>query len=207
MKTNLILLLIFLVSLTSCNFLIKQLSGFNDPKIESFHSINQYAQSLRIDTSIIVYPKSLSCLNKLNSLFRGYPEILIFDNLKNFLPYKNDSVACNAPVDNILSAICDFASSDIETGKRYTYDSIISCLTDPNKILDSYNIVDVDCIVFVSLQKYSHGLNKTHLIPWNEIINTSKHNCTVQFVFVDLDYLNVWDINKKDLPVIKYKFF
>ena len=177
MKIKVILYCIFLVSLSSCTFIIKKWAGIKNPKLESIHSINHYANKKGIDTSMFIFSKDSASLFKLNNMFSSFPEILVFDKQKKFIPYKNDSSTCNGPVDNTLKGICNISSNNFLSTKKILYDSLLNCIIDPNKCLKSFDIKDVDYVVFVNFQKNFPRLIRTHIVPWNAVIKANNANC------------------------------
>jgi len=199
------LLFLSLLLLTSCSFFIKKIGGIKNPKIETFHSINEYSKKLAIDSAHIVFAKDSTSLFELNKIFIDCPEILIFSQSKQFLPYKNDSIRCNGPIGNILRNICNINSNDIISRRKINYDTLGFLFIDPNNCLSSFNIKDFDYVVFVNYAKFADGVNKTHIIPWNTIIKDNKPTCKVKYIYVDLDYLNTWGIKKSSLPRLKIK--
>jgi hypothetical protein len=189
----------------SCSPIIKKIGGIKNPKLETVQSINSYGTTINIDSSNIVFAKDSSCLFALNRMFNGNPEILVFDSKKKYFPYKNDSVACNAPIDAVLANICNISNYDVTTTKKIDYDVLISSLADKNNALSSYSLNAYDYVVFVDFCKYTYGLNKTHIIPWNKVIKESKTACRVKYFYVNLDYLKFWGIKKKSLPRLRVK--
>jgi hypothetical protein len=207
LKMKYILLSIILCILTSCSFFIKKSSGIKNPKMETYQSINKYSQIYDIDSSLIVFSKDSTKYIELNKLFTGNPEILIFDQNKHFYPYKNEKLSCNATINYTLENICKTYSVFFNDTRKINYDTLISCLADPNHCISSFSLKQFDYIVFICFAKYTDGINKTHLIPWNKTIKESKNNCRVKYIYVDLDYLDTWGISNNSLPKIRIKLF
>ena len=202
-KISLIIIVCFFVS--SCSFVLKKWGGIKDPKMESFHSINQYSKSLNIDSTLIVFAKDSISQIKLNKYFLGAPELLVFTGQKRFCPYKNDSSTCNAPIDNTLKNICSINKNGITSQRTISIDSIFSCFVDPNKVLLHFEFDKFDYIVLMNYEKYFDGVNKTHIPDWNTIIKKGESNCSVKYIYVNLDYLDSWGISKNSLPKIRIK--
>lgn len=199
------LVLFSILFLSSCSFIIKKIGGIKDPKLETYQSINKYSKSLEIDSSLIVFAKDSTSFFVLNKLFVSCPEILIFNNSKQYIPYKNDSTTCNASIDYTLENICTISQNNFHTSRIMNYENLTSCFVDPNNALTKLNLDDYDYIVFINYSKFTHGINRTHIIPWNKIIRETKNNCRVKYIYVNLDYLNTWGIQKSSLPKIKIK--
>lgn len=202
-----ILLFLFLFSLTSCSFILKKWGGIKDPKIETYQSINKYSKTYAIDSSKIVYTKDSASYYKLNYLFGGSTEMLIFNKAKQFIPYKPDGLSCNAAIDFALETICKKNVNDFFTTKIIKYDTLLSHLDDYNNCIKNCNINEYDYIVFLCYAKYCDGTNKTHIIPWNKIIQEQKIDCKVKYIYVNLDYLNTWGIKKSSLPKFRVQLF
>jgi hypothetical protein len=202
-----LILSIVILSISSCSFVIKKWEGIKDPNIETQKSITKYSKTLTIDSALITFAKDPTCLKELNIFFVGSPEILIFNNNKKQLPYKADGITCNANINYTLENICKIDSVFFNDRRNIHYDSLISCLADPNHCISSFSLKQFDYIVFICFAKYTDGINKTHLIPWNKTIKESKNNCRVKYIYVDLDYSDTWGISNNSLPKIRIKLF
>ena len=144
---------------------------------------------------------------QINNFFVGSPEILIFNSAKKHLPYKADGIACNASVDYTLQNVCRMNANEIMSKRLINYDSLISCLDDPNNCISNLDITTFDYVVFLNFAKYFDGVNKTHIIPWNKIINEYKIDCKVKYIYVNIDYIKSWGLKKKSLPKFRVNLF
>jgi hypothetical protein len=151
---NTLLAIIFL-TLASCSYFIKKSSGIKNPKMETYQSINKYSQISDIDSSLIVFSKDSTKYQELNKLFIGNPEILISDQNKHFHPYKNEKLSCNATINYALENICKIDSAFFNDSRIIHYDSLISCLADPNHCISSFSLKQFDYIVFICFAKYT----------------------------------------------------
>jgi hypothetical protein len=197
--------LLSVVFLSSCSFVLKKVAGIRDPELESHSALNDYAKTLGVHTSDLVFVKDTSAITVVEKMFGGSPEILIFDNKKNYHPYKMEGVSCNAPIDLILTNICNANALENVTGRPMSYDLLISKLDDPNKVLSEFELSSVDFIVFINYLKYAGKVTKSHIVPWAEIVYAPGRSCKVKYVFIDYDFLDTWGLSKKDLPKIKVK--
>jgi hypothetical protein len=197
--------LILLLSFSSCGPFYRIVFGIKNPKMETFHSINKYSKDLTIDSVNVVFAKDSASQLKLLRIFARTPDILIFDGHKNFIPYKDDSITCNASVDYILQNVCTLQKSTIFSKREVNYDSLFSCIDDPNRCYPQNYHINSSYTVFINFTKYMHGVNKTHLIPWNKIINDQKQPCPIKYVFVNLDYLCNWGMKQNSLPTLNMK--
>jgi len=191
--------------LSSCSFFLKKLGGIKDPQMESFHSVNEYSKTLTIDSSSIVFAKDSAAFFKINKMFAGSPEIIVFNGSKKYIPYKNDSSSCNASVDNVLKTLCQINEDGVKTRRVVEFDSLFSCFADPNQSLKTFELAKYDYVVFINYAKFADGINKTHIIPWNKIIKENVSSCKTKYIFVNMDYLESWGIKESSLPKFKIK--
>ncbi len=196
------LLLISCFALSSCNLFYKIAFGIKNPKMESYHSINQYSQSIGIDSSSVVFAKDTSCLSRLANYFAGYQDIIIFTKKHDFLAYKNDTVNCNASVDTVFKRICKIEENFIRTTRKVDYNEFVSLLDDHNRTLEELQDGNFDYIVFADYAKYFDHVNRNHLPGWDKAIKSHHGNCRTKIIYVNLDYLNIWNISKESLPTL-----
>lgn len=201
MKSLITLILVF--TLTSCNLFYKSVFGIKDPKIETYHSVNRYVKSIDVDSSLVIFTKDSISHFELNKIFSGAPEIIIFNKQLEFIPYKGDSVNCNASVDVVLGRICSMDITAPAVNSSVDYQKFVNRLDDHNNVLSSFNRSDFDFIVFADFTKYIHGINKKHIPGWNKALKNHSGACKVRMIYVNLDYLNTWNISKNSLPVFR----
>ncbi|MGZ4054484.1 MAG: hypothetical protein ACXVPU_06770 [Bacteroidia bacterium] len=203
MKYIISILLIYL--LPSCSIFYKVAFGIKNPKMENYNSITEYAKTLTINPNALVFSKDSLSNTELNIMFNGSPEVLIFNKSKKFLPYKNDSVACNGPVGLFLKNICNIESNHAPIRRKINYNNLLSLLDDHNDALKELNDTTIDFIVFADFAKYAPKVNKTHIIDWNNELKEHNGNCKTKIIYVNLDYLESWRISKKSLPRLRLK--
>jgi hypothetical protein len=193
--------------LAACSFAIKKMGGIRNPKLESFNSINSYSYSLGLDTFQVVFTKDSTSCNEVSKAFGlSSPEMIIFNNSGTFIPYKNDEKSCNATVENSLGNICNIEKNEFSTQRKINWNRFEEFLDDPNHAININVLKEYDFIVVMNFTKYYDGINKTHLIPWNKIINENKNDCKIKYIYVNQDYLTTWKITSK-IPKIKVKIF
>ncbi|MCW3084580.1 MAG: hypothetical protein JWP12_1946 [Bacteroidetes bacterium] len=196
-------LLLLITALSSCNLFYKTVFGIKNPKIETYYSINKYAKSIDVDSSLVAFTKDSTSYFLLNHIFMGSPEIVIFNKRSEFVPYKSDSIACNASVDTVLRKVCDVENTNLSKHKPIDYNNLINLLDDHNKVLAHLKDKPYDYLIFIDFAKYFHKVNKNHIPGWNNSIRKHYDNCNIAIVYVDLDYLNTWKISKESLPTFK----
>jgi len=195
--------LITLSTLASCNLFYKAVFGIKDPKIENYHSINQYVKKFEIDSTSVVFTKDSASYFDLNRMFVGSPEIIIFNKSNKFIPYKSDSISCNASVDVVLKGICTIDSTKAIMHRQVDYKEFIDKLDDHNRTLASLTKDGYDFLVFVDFAKYFHKVNANHIPGWNKAIDSHYGTCKTKIIYVNLDYLDTWHISKNSLPTFK----
>jgi hypothetical protein len=181
------------------------MAGISNPKLETFHSINRYSKTLGLDSINIIFSKDSLSFIELSNAFIGSPEMLVFDKEENYIPYKDDLSTCNAPVDNTLQNICLINKNGFRSSRKLSLEKIRSCFIDPNNVLKDFDFKKFDYLVLINYSKYTDGINKTHIIPWDDLIRKNRVECRVKYVYVNLDYLESWGINKNSLPRLKIK--
>ncbi|CAN5378197.1 hypothetical protein BH10BAC1_BH10BAC1_05720 [soil metagenome] len=197
-----ILLIVITFSLSSCSLFYKVAFGIKKPRMESYSSITEYAKTLNIEPSNLAFAKDSASQMELHAIFKGTPEILIFNKSKIFLPYKSDSVSCNAPIDSFLKNICEIESSHASFEREIDYTHLLSLLYDKNNIL---NDTTIDFIIFADFVKYFPKVNSSHIIDWNREFNNHLGNCNAKIIYVNLDYLESWGMSKKSLPTLRLR--
>ena len=193
------------ITLPSCNLFYKTVLGIKNPKMETYNTINEYAKTLTIDNKSLVFAKDSSSMYKLSDIFKGSPEILIFNKAKTFLPYKEDSMACNAPIGRFLKNICAMETGHVVINREINYDHFLSLLDDHNNVLGNIKDTTIDFIIFANFAKYVPKVNKTHIPTWDKDFNNHSGNCSAKIIYVDLDYLESWGISKKSLPKLRIR--
>ncbi|HEY0031471.1 MAG TPA: hypothetical protein VGC65_11975 [Bacteroidia bacterium] len=202
MRTAIVILA--LISLSSCNFLLMKLTGTKQPKQENYNSIYKYAASLGLDPTAVLFAKDSIAFAKIGLAFGGFQNILIFDRNNKFIPYRTDTSHCNASVDDLLEQVCKISELKIETELKICLDSLTNLLVDPNQG-DSVKITPpYDYIILMDFAKYFDGVNKTHIGRWNSILKKNHQTCIVKTYFVNLDYLDSWNM-KSEIPKMKLK--
>ncbi|MCW3071162.1 MAG: hypothetical protein JWO44_1052 [Bacteroidetes bacterium] len=190
----------FAFLLSSCNLFYKVAFGIKDPKMETYYTINKYASSTDIDSASVIFSKDSASYYQINQCFRGSPEIVVFNKERKFIPYKSDSISCNASVDTILKRICSIEQISI-THKPIRYEDFISLLDDHNLVLR--DLQRYDYLIFVDFAKYFHRVNKNHIPGWNNSLRNHYGSCTTKIIYVNLDYLSSWHISKESLPTFR----
>lgn len=194
--------IVIIIFFSSCSLFYKVVFGVKNPKMENYQSINTYVKSLKLDSTQVVFSKDSSSYHYLNHSFRGSPDIIVFDFQKNFIPYKSDTLTCNASVDVILKGICSFKKNNIQHAP-VIYNDFIEHLDDPNNALEKLNSQEYDYLVFVDFVKYFHKLNMSHIPLWNNAFESRTGTCKAKIVYVNLDYLTSWNISQESIPKIR----
>jgi len=196
-------LLIAIFVLSSCGLFYKTVFGVKNPKIETYHSINKYAGTIGVDSLSLTFAKDSAAYVELGKMFLGFSDILIFNSSKKFIAYKNDSVSCNASIDTVLKRLCNIDTVYMPMHLPRDYYSLISKLDDHNNVLASLDKNKFDFIVFADFAKYFHKVNKNHIPYWNKALKDHYGDCKIKMIYVDLDYLNTWNISKSSVPRIR----
>ncbi|HEY0031474.1 MAG TPA: hypothetical protein VGC65_11990 [Bacteroidia bacterium] len=200
---QIILLALTACSLSSCSFLIKKALGIKDPKIETYESINEYAKTLTIEPNELTFTKDSASYLELHNLFNGTLEILIFNKSKIYLPYKDDSIACNGPISLTLKNICNIESRHAPIRREINYDKLLHLLDDHNNALGALNDTTIDFIIFADFVKYFPKANTQHIIDWNRGFKEHNGHCNAKIIYVNLDYMESWGISEESIPRLR----
>ncbi len=185
----------------SCNPVLMKLCGTKNPKMETFTSINKYANSLGIDSINVIFSKDSTSFTSIVNIFGGFQELLIFDSKKQYMPYKNNLSNCNATVESVLLNICNIKWSSNKPNREINFDTLMSFVVDPNNH-EQTDTIQYDYILFMNFTKYFQGVNESHISVWNRILKDRSSTCTIKIYYINLDYLESWKI-KGPIPKIK----
>ncbi len=195
MKRKLNLLLgIFLITVgTSCTPLLKKFYGIHEPQLESPKSISGYAEDKRLNKVVILIPKDISSFAKIQNFFGGVPRLLLFDKDGSALKY-SDTESCNAPAFDMTEQICNgkFPKND----SLVSLDSLLEYIK-PLTESDSVRFKEsqgkqVEYTSLITWTKYSGKLNKDHVRPWVESLN-SQTKCAITTYLINLDFVEgIW---------------
>ena len=188
------------VALSSCGLFYRVAFQIKKPRFESYHSINTYSHTLGIDSSAVAFSKDTAGNAALTRYFGGYQDILIFDRERRFIAYKNDSLSCNASVDTVFKRICTIGNNPIPTKRHVPFDTFTGLLDNHNHALDDINDPSYDYIVFADFAKFFPQVNRNHLPYWDKAIKTHHGSCKTKIVYIDLDYMDTWNLPASALP-------
>lgn len=195
-----ILAITITILLSSCGLFYRVVFNIKNPQFESYSSLNAYARKLTLDTSNVAFAKDTASITALTREFSGYQDILIFNRAHKYVPYKGDSVTCNASVDTIFKRICRIEENDIITAHHINFDKFIHMLDNHNHALDDIHDPKYDYIVFADYAKFFPKVNKNHIPGWDKAIKSNHGTCKTKIIYVDLDYLDSWHLPKDALP-------
>lgn len=199
--TKYLLIPIICFALSSCSLFYRVAFAIKNPEFESYSTINKYADKIGLDSSEVAFSCDTTSNLKLINYFGGYQDILIFNREHKFLAYKDDSSSCNASVDTVFKRICGMGNNYIKTKRKIDFNTFIGLLDDHNAAMTDINDTKYDYIIFADFAKFFPKVNKDHLPYWDAAIKSHRDSCIAKIIYVNLDYLNIWNIPKSSLPV------
>jgi hypothetical protein len=190
-----LMLIVTMLSVTSCTFLAKIVYGFKDPEFESSASIDRkQTDYFGPDHRSLVY--SFEAWREKE--FSSVPEIYVFDRQGKYVPYK-DSLRpnCNGPADSF--------ASELDPAKAYLTDDAMSL----EKFLQYTNMPgcgltpqlpdeDVDFTVMMSWAAYAgKKIYKEKTILW---LDKLKKNNKIKYrvYLVNKDLQECWSEDQKN---------
>lgn len=200
MKINLhfyILLLVILLS--SCTKIILYSYGVRNPKVENKKTILGYLESNKLSTEDNYCLKDTSSLNKFYLSKIGTPEIRFYDNNGYLMLYRDDK-KCNGQNDSLISFLNPKNVIKIDsTNSLSTYLLELKKLDGQDINLNEFKNHDYYLIIYWA--KWIGKTNKTKIEDWENSL-AKKNNLKIKTIKVSTDYMNFWELDKKDMAKI-----
>jgi hypothetical protein len=175
-----------LLLFTSCTRILIHANGFKTPRYESEERIKSFAKSHQLDESKIVFLNDSNELKKTLRLFSNSPGIIIADSSWSRLNFQNKKENCSAPVENLLTYICDINSNTV----YYTDSNLIKI-----KSLSGFNKLDLNKMhsshYIFFLWNVPMGKNIKKIKAWENILKEHAH-CSYQTFWINCDYMADW---------------
>jgi hypothetical protein len=172
----------------SCSTMAKKYYGIKSPRLEDKASVNKFLNSKKIDTTRVLYFRSLrdfavASQNK----YLAIPNAYFFNADGNWVPYMKSAKDCNASVDDF---ILDLHRFDKEAAnEQISLPMMTSLLTGADKIKSS------EITVLMTFTKFAGRLNREKAFEWVRLLEAAKsRGLPVNYYLVNCDYQKSWNI-------------
>ncbi len=177
---------IFLISFSSCQGILKKIYGIKDPEIENENSIKKIALKYQLDTNNIVSVNSNDFLHELNG--KSIPDAAIYDSKGNYIEYRASDTSCNAGLFEFIP--------NLSTKNNYNKPDSAKLGTELKKFLklDGSTIKNSevsDFYVLIYWTVWTGKLNKDHIKVWEDAAKNNK-NASIKVIKVNLDLQEHW---------------
>lgn len=188
-KYIILLGVIGILFLTSCQFALKTFYGIKKPKTETEKSLKKYLKRKDINSDNI-YAVNYKDFTEIVKQIGGIPEILVFEKNGKLIKYKEET-DCNA-------SAFDFVE-ELSTAMEFQYidsiklDNYLLKLKDfKGKSVEFEKQPETDFYLFIFWTRYTGRLNKDHVKIWEEQANNNK-NSKIKVIKVNLDQQEWWE--------------
>jgi hypothetical protein len=186
-------LIFSLLTLASCQPIMKAIYGIKKPDIENQESITKKALKFGLDTTNIfsVTSKDFPYVLKSTSI----PNAAIYDSNGKYIEYRQTDTSCNAGLFDFipklsLSGIYNKpdSSSLAEEWTKFR-DLKGKEMTLPN---------NADFYLLIYWNVWTGKLNKDHVKIWEDLARENK-NCKIKVIKVNLDIQEYWEPKEKEM--------
>ena len=177
-----ILLIITLISFSSCTKLLVRANGYKCPRYESKGSVLNFASKNQIEENLILFADDTTSFKKTIRHFESTPGIIILNKNLQQLNFQNKNKNCSAPVERFLLALCNSNA----TFNYINDNSFLSLLSDL-KVQQDHAI---DYYIFLVWNK-AMGRSLSKQKKWEELIRTNK-SCNQKIYWVNSDLMASW---------------
>ena len=191
-KREIITLLLFTMTLTSCKFIMMKIYGIKNPQIENEKAILKFAEKKQLHTDNIVTVNSSEFLTILK--VKGIPEADIFDNRGQYIEYRQTDTSCNAGLFKFIP--------DLNRDGKYNKTGKTNLQAELNKFRDLKGnkiqpLPPADFYVLIYWSKWTGKLNKDHVKIWEDY-SYANTNANIKVLKVDLDFQEHWNKSDRD---------
>jgi len=190
---KIVLILNIICSFSSCHPIARVIYGLHNPRLEEPETISKYMKKLSIDKATVLVPKDVESYMEVLKTVGGVPDLLVYN--KNGIALKDTvTVTCSAPVFEVTKNICQIqAMQNISLGNLEKLLSLLRPLSMEDSLkYEAAKQKKVDFTVFVTSAKYVGYLNKDHVKPWIQNLD-SITDCAVTTYIINFDLIDgIW---------------
>jgi hypothetical protein len=195
MKNKLYLLLLSFV-VPGCTKIFMYSYGIRNPKIESPKSITEYLKKNGLKTESSYALKDTVTLNAFFKSNIGSPEIRFYDK-NGYLMLYRDNKKCNAQNDSLIEFLDPKNVIRIDSSQNiYPYLNNLRSLNGEKVNIGEFQGYDFYLITYWA--KWAGKVNKIKMVDWEKSLSV-KTNLKIKSIKVTSDYMEFWNIKKKDM--------
>ncbi|NBR13505.1 MAG: hypothetical protein EBU01_02855 [Crocinitomicaceae bacterium] len=186
-------LIFSILTLASCQPIMKAIYGIKKPDIENQESITKKALKFGLDTTNIVSVTSKDFPYVLKST--SIPNAAIYDSNGKYIEYRQTDTSCNAglfdfiPKLNLSGTYNKPDSSSLAEEWTKFRDLKGNEMTLPN---------NADFYLLIYWNVWTGKLNKDHVKIWEDLARENK-NCKIKVIKVNLDIQEYWEPKEKEM--------
>lgn len=197
---RLFLLLIIPFSIISCNSLKKKILGFENPKLEDFKSVRNYAKdNFGEENDVWVFNEIEEMAGGLSQSF-FIPDARFYNQEGYFVNYKKSPEECNAKIGTFMKEFNALSTTNDSTDLVSNFSGkLINTRTKELFTIDNFD-KNLDGYIFIFWAKYIGKLNKSKTLNWiNAYRNIKNSGNNFQLILVNADFLEEWGLTQMEI--------
>ena len=143
--------------------------------------------------------KDTATLNKFYYSGIGTPEIRFYDS-NGYLMLYRDNKRCNGQNDSLIGFLNPNNVVKIDSTNNIN-EYLNSLKTIDGKNINKEDFKNYDFYLIMYWAKYLGKVNSTKMLDWENSLN-KKNNLKIKTIKVTTDYMNFWELNKKEIPKV-----
>lgn len=190
-KITTVLIILFSITLSSCQTIAKKMYGIKKPQVETVESVEEYLSSINLQSDNNFYCKNfVTYKTVLKEFENSLPEAVLFNSEGKKLIYKKNNQDCNAGLFETIPGLT--INSKLQLVDSINISTFIAYLVDRN---DSSIIAfpKADYHLFINWAKYMGKLNKDHVKVWEELANKNQ-NSKIKVYKINMDIMKSWNV-------------
>jgi hypothetical protein len=198
---NLLLSIILLGSLTSCNTVLKTYNHIKSPNLETETSIKKYLVRNKIDTSNVYVYKNLNSFAKASKMgLLVIPDIVFFNKEGNKVNFKEEGSNCNAHAGSFITELSTFSNFPSDNTKKI--DDFVKLIDNPKQT----NFIKAEINVFINWAIYVGRLNKVKAFDWIKLIEIAKQKgININYYLLNCDFQKSWNLTSENQEALGIK--
>lgn len=190
----------FFLLFTSCGFIIKNIAGISDPKIETLESLETFLGEYEIEIDSLYAVKD--SVDFMYLFEEGGPDAYFYDKNGYFLDYRPNPESCNGAIIPFIQNLEQNIYQTPDSSKHIN--ELMNKLVSLPKLKGAKFKEGYDVTIVMTWFKWMGRVGPEHLKDWISAIDVVKSNgVKVRCVFLNLDYHSHLGIEAKDIPRIK----
>jgi hypothetical protein len=195
-----IILLLLLITCSSCGLIAKKIYKIKQPKDEDAISIKSFLLKNNVDTSnIYVFNSEKSFVNYSQLKTLTIPGAVFFNKEGNNVEYNKTASSCTKNITTFLDGLKSF--SEKETTNNFKIEEVLKLIKPISKINKTY---EADINVFILWTVYIGKLNDENTYEWIKLINKAKsEGLRINYYLLNCDTQKEWTSNYGEKSKVK----